>query len=217
MAKPVQFAAVDPFDYSRLYGAEKYSIQNMLLKEVNMPGLCYPDEDKTYEVWSDRLHYEWSAAWPLLETSYAGDALLAGATDPSFLAFVAKAFGLLNHYIEVDGKRVNHFQYRRDELKKELSPTDKEASGYYDAMCKASDEATRLAALEVPPVELTGAIAVRYTNMSSGYPTIRLTAIKAVPGKRRNHFPLRAVEMETEMDRPYGYIPRRLGSWTWPS
>src|SRR5208337_602789 len=80
-----------PFDYSRLYGNEKYSLQNMLLKEVNMPTEVEPG-DVFYEVWSDRIYTESQNAWPLLKSNELGDAYLAGATDESFLAFASALF-----------------------------------------------------------------------------------------------------------------------------
>lgn len=93
----VQFSPVDPFDWNRLWGNEKYSLQNMLLKQVNMPTELFPGEE-CFEVYDDRVYSEWREAWPLLKYEAGGgpDAALNRANNEDFLAFASKLFSLIN-------------------------------------------------------------------------------------------------------------------------
>lgn len=43
-----------PYNMSRLWGDEKYSLQNMLVRQVNFP-LYYYEGDTCWEVWTDRV------------------------------------------------------------------------------------------------------------------------------------------------------------------
>jgi len=49
MKKKFATDTVDPFDYSRLYGNEKYNLQKMQLKAVNFPAEVEPG--KATSVW----------------------------------------------------------------------------------------------------------------------------------------------------------------------
>ena len=121
------FEPCSRFDFDRLYHGEKYSLQNMLLKEVNMPSFAYPGE-WVNDVWSDHSHAAfWDNAKSLIKSHHTGDAFFAGATDQSFLEWAIAVMS------KVEGK----------------------------------------------VVPLTGAAVIRYTNVSSGYPTLRLTGIVA--------------------------------------
>lgn len=121
-----RFEPAHPFNFDRLYGNEKYSLQNMLLKEANMPTEMTLD-DQAWEIWSDRIHSEWQAAWPLLKTEGHADATFNRCADADFLAFASKVVSLVNNR----------------------------------------------------EVQVTGAVVVRFTNATSGYPTYRLTATVA--------------------------------------
>lgn len=90
-----EFNPAYPYNYNRLYGSEKYNLQNMLLKQVNFPRY-YSDEDKLYDIWSDRVYTEWMQADRLIDTNQTGDAWYAGATDKSFLRFASEVFSLIN-------------------------------------------------------------------------------------------------------------------------
>lgn len=85
---------VHPFDFSRLYGDEKYSLQNMLLKQY---GMVYEvkGDDWINSVYSDQVHNEWQEACKLLKSHDSGDAFLAGTTNESFMAFASKVFSLI--------------------------------------------------------------------------------------------------------------------------
>ena len=89
------FQTVDPFNFDRLYGNEKYSLNDMLLKQASCP-TWVEQGDQSFEIWSDRSRTEWEAALPLIESSYNGDAFFAGATDESFLAFASKVVSEVN-------------------------------------------------------------------------------------------------------------------------
>ena len=100
------FQTVDPFNYDRLYGNEKYSLNGMLLKQANCPTWVEPG-DESFEIWSDHCRTEWSNAHDLLESSYSGDAFYAGATDESFLAFASKLVSEVNkREIKVTGAAI---------------------------------------------------------------------------------------------------------------
>jgi hypothetical protein len=165
------FESVDSFEFQRLYGSEKYSLQNMLLKQTNMPTWSEPG-DEINELWSDRFYTEWSLALKLIQSRDTGDSFFHGATDESFLKFAAKAVALVNS---------KTFQFRCKELI-EQHPLPEDA---YAEICKRNDTARDQAASEVEPAEITGAVIVRYTNAMSGYPCLRLTTIKAVGTSRQ--------------------------------
>jgi hypothetical protein len=84
---------VDPFRFDRLYGGEKYNLQHMLLKAVNLPDTTYPD-DKVWENYEDRIPYEkYREAVEIVKSDMTADAFFAGATDESLLAFGSKLAG----------------------------------------------------------------------------------------------------------------------------
>ena len=100
------FQTVDPFNFDRLYGNEKYSLNGMLLKQANCPTWVEPG-DESFEIWSDHSIAEWNDAHSLLESTYSGDAFYAGATDESFLAFASKLVSAVNkREIKVTGAAV---------------------------------------------------------------------------------------------------------------
>jgi len=83
------FEPVDPFDFERLYGDEKYSLQNMLLRQVNMPAYALLGADKIYDVWEDRNPTVWWGNADVLKSRYTGDAFFAGVDDGPFLKWAA--------------------------------------------------------------------------------------------------------------------------------
>jgi len=135
------FEACDKFDFNRLYGSEKYGLQNMLLKQYNMPTFVYAGE-QTFEVWDDRISTVFWNATKELKSTYNADAFFAGVNDKDFIEWASKVFS------EVNGQEV----------------------------------------------KLTGAAVIRYTNVMSGYPTLRLSGVVAT---------------ENIDSRPYGITTRR--------
>lgn len=127
------FNPVDPYDSHRLYGDERYNLQNMLLKQVSVPAEL-EDGDRSWEIYSDYVPIQWNEAWKLLNVKSYGDSMLESSSDESFLAFASKLVSLIEGY----------------------------------------------------EITVTGAVAVRFTNVMSGFPTIRLTAViaKDIPGRR---------------------------------
>ena len=100
------FQTVDPFNFDRLYGNEKYSLNGMLLKQANCP-TWVESGDESFEIWSDHSRGEWNDALPLIESSYNADAFFAGATDESFLAFASKVVSEVNkREIKVTGAAI---------------------------------------------------------------------------------------------------------------
>ena len=120
----------DPFDNARLYGDEKYSLQNMLLKSVNAPRRL-PADCSAHSVWSDRAYSEWKKAGEGVKSREFGDAWWHGVTEADFLAFLRRIAVELGMNQEVTGGRM-----------------------------------------------------VRYTNHSSGYPTLRLDIIYRKPEEK---------------------------------
>ena len=98
---------VDPFDFNRLYGDEKYSLNRMEMKSVNFPAEV--DPRNIAAVWSDRIYTQWWDAIKLIESHYTADAFLAGATDESFMEFAKTLAKFINFNLEVTGARVTRY------------------------------------------------------------------------------------------------------------
>ena len=98
---------VDSFDYNRLYGREKYSLQKMEMKAVNFPIEVEPN--LITAVWSDRINNEWIAALKLIETQYTGDAFFAGATNESFMVFAKAIAKVIGFKHKVTGARITRY------------------------------------------------------------------------------------------------------------
>jgi hypothetical protein len=107
MSKLFATETVDPFNFDRLYGREKYSLNRMEMRSVNFPAEVDPDHATA--VWSDRIITAWYDAAQLIDSVYNGDAFFAGATQESFMKF-AKAVALaINFKYEVTGARVARY------------------------------------------------------------------------------------------------------------
>ena len=95
-----------PFDGSRWWGPEKYSIQNMLVREVNFPLAVHVPGDEVFDCYSDRDHESWSKAWEVFRheryenLNYLGR--LQGSTTEDFLTFCA----MFLHAEKLDGARI---------------------------------------------------------------------------------------------------------------
>jgi hypothetical protein len=63
MSEIIRVEPVDPFDHTRLYGREKYDLQGMLIRQVDMPHEIHLPGDQTWEVWSDRAGDRIRSAW----------------------------------------------------------------------------------------------------------------------------------------------------------
>jgi len=109
-----------PFSHSRLYGGEKYSLQDMLLNSFGAT-VRLPEGVQCHSVWDDRAYAAWRESSQGIKSKDSGDAFWNGVSQPSLKAFVEKM--------------AVHTQVRG---------------------------------------EVVGARIVRYTNVSSGYPTNRL-------------------------------------------
>lgn len=160
MLTPFDFA-VTPFDYNRLYGPEKYGLNNMLLKMANFPAQIETSVDRAFTVYFDRVPYHaLREALKLVKTDQTGDAYIHGATDESFLAFVGKLFALIENS--------EKFTARQKELFAALTDTTKEISP--ESHLEYDEAAWRQAAEEIKPLPISGAVCIRFTNVSSGYP-----------------------------------------------
>jgi hypothetical protein len=202
--KWVPFDAVDPYSSSRLYGREKYSLNNMLLREVNFPAMFLPEEDKVYSIWSDRVYHEWSEAFRLVQgqSSCSGDAMFAGMSDAALMTFASKLVGLVENS--------QRFHDRAEELLKEWEPNvpPREADNYYNVKAEHSRLSLIQAAEEIQPVELTGAAVIRFTHQASGFPCLLFLGIKMCDTPRRMGLPRVQRFTQTTYDKfglPYEY------------
>ncbi len=55
--KKLEITPCDFYDSSRLWGTEKYTLNNMLLHDVNFPSFFY-QEDIVFSQYSDRIPYK---------------------------------------------------------------------------------------------------------------------------------------------------------------
>lgn len=173
-----------PFSHSRLYGNEKYNLQNMVLKMVDYPAKIDTRKDRPFSIYVDRAHTAWSAAAQLIESKSSGDAWFEGVSDQDFIFFAGKLFAMLNTPHTITGDKYvqsvysysNKFQSRVGELigSKALAGIqendDNRYREYLDLSIKTRKWAEKQAAEEIEPLPITGALMVRMTNVSSGYP-----------------------------------------------
>jgi hypothetical protein len=86
----------DPFDPDRL-SREKYSLQNMLMRQVNFPAQ-FSDEEFTYSGWSDHLQDKFRKAVDKHLNGkhglFEGGQLLYSISDTEFLQFCRDACGV---------------------------------------------------------------------------------------------------------------------------
>lgn len=173
-----------PFSSYQLYGDKKYSLQNMVLKMVDYPAKIDTALDHSFDIYVDRAYTEWGAAARLISSKESGDAWFAGVSDKDFLLFAGKLFAMLNTHKPCTGDEIvqnayrysNKFQSRVAELygSMALSGLDRDNNEQYrahlDLSIKTREWAEKQAAEEIEPLPVTGALMVRMTNVSSGYP-----------------------------------------------
>jgi hypothetical protein len=169
-----------PFSSMQLYGDKKYSLQNMVLKMADYPAKMDSAVDQHFSIYVDRAYTQWHAASRGIPSTQTGDAWWAGVSDREFLRFAGKLFAILNTPRKVTGdeyvQNANHYsnQYlsRLAELQGSMALAGLDADGYdnLDLRIKTREWAEVAAAEEIEPLPLTGALMVRMTNVSSGYP-----------------------------------------------
>jgi len=184
MAKPAvhEFEMeLTPFSHHRLYADEKYSLQNMVLNMVNYPAKIDTALDQHFSVYVDRAYTEWGATQSLITSKESGDAWFAGVSGKEFLFFASKLFALINTPRKITSadplvqnayQYSNHYRSRLVELSGSKALAGLYADGYdnLDLRIKTREWAEKAAAEEIEPLPLTGALMVRMTNVSSGYP-----------------------------------------------
>ncbi len=96
----------DRFNFTRLYAAEKYSLQNMeLVRTSGFPAKF--EQGKIMSVYEDRLPISaWHEAVAMIDSSQSGDALFADATHDSLLRFGAHIAEVCNFNHPVTAVRV---------------------------------------------------------------------------------------------------------------
>lgn len=178
-----------PFSHHRLYGDEKYNLQNMVLKMVDYPTKIDSAKDRHFDVYVDRAHTEWHAAARLISSKDSADAWFAGVSDEDFLLFAGKLFAMLNTPRPVTGDEIvqnayqysNKFRSRVAELYGSMAlaglDEEKDYMERLDLSIKTREWAEKQAAEEIEPLPITGALMVRMTNVSSGYPCPILMAV----------------------------------------
>jgi hypothetical protein len=105
--KMTKTKSADPFEFSRLYGQEKYSLDNMTLASVNFPDVV--DSGKITSEWSDRIFTSWDAASKDLKSTYNADAFWAGVSSTDLLTFAKAIAEAVNFTHEVTGVRIVRF------------------------------------------------------------------------------------------------------------
>jgi hypothetical protein len=168
-----------PFSHHRLYGDEKYSLQNMVLKMVDYPARLDSSLDQYFSIYVDRARTEWSAAQQLITSESSGDAWFVGVSDEDFLFFAGKLFALLNTHIPCTGDDIvknayrysNLYRRRLAELSGSKALASLDADGYDnpDLRSETREWAEKAAAEDVGPLPITGALMVRMTD-GGGYP-----------------------------------------------
>lgn len=162
-----------PFSHMRLYGDEKYSLQNMVLKMTDYPAKLDTAKDQHFNIYVNRAHTEWHAAARLITSKESGDAWFEGVSDKDFLFFAGKLFAML------DNQPVFHKRIAELYGSMALAGLDEEKdySEHLDLRIKTREWAELQAAKEIEPLPITGALMVRMTNVSSGYPCPILTGV----------------------------------------
>jgi len=169
-----------PFSSMQLYGDKKYSLQNMVLKMTDYPAKMDSAVDQHFDIYVDRAYTQWHAASRDIPSTQTGDAWWAGVSDREFLRFAGKLFAILNTPRTITGDEIvqNAYRYsnkylsRLAELQGSMALAGLDADGYgnLDLRIKTREWAEVAAAEEIEPLPLTGALMVRMTNVSSGYP-----------------------------------------------
>src|SRR5271166_126634 len=170
-----------PFSSYQLYGEKKYSLQNMVLKMVDYPAKIDTAVDQSFNIYVDRAYTEWGAAARLITSKESGDAWFAGVSYKDLLLFAGKLFAMLNTPKPCTGDDLvqnayrysNRFQSRVAELNGSKALAGVNEDGSYDnpdLRIKTREWAELQAAEEIEPLPITGALMVRMTNVSSGYP-----------------------------------------------
>jgi hypothetical protein len=85
------------FGYSRLYGDEKYTLQNMLLKEVGYDASAAVLKS----VWSDHIPHIWYEFQEDIGSMASGDAFWAGVMDADLMRFARRVLERLNPEFEL--------------------------------------------------------------------------------------------------------------------
>ena len=93
----------DPFSFDRLYGREKYNLQNMEMKSVNFP----VKTDNYHSIYEDRAEDTWRKAAEGIESNYNGDAFWAGVSEKDLLIFAQRMADALQFKHKVTGARIS--------------------------------------------------------------------------------------------------------------
>lgn len=84
----------DRFEFQRLYGNEKYSLQNMVLGDTGFPDqVAY---GRCTSVYHDRVYTEWRASMEGITSTQSADAFWSGVSSEDLLKFgtlMAKVIG----------------------------------------------------------------------------------------------------------------------------
>jgi len=96
MPNRIEVNKADPFDINRLWGDEKYNLQNMLMRQVNFPAYCY-ERDIMWSVYHDRAYDTFYAACEKylkpMGGGLEGGSSLNALSSEKFLEFCREAIG----------------------------------------------------------------------------------------------------------------------------
>ena len=98
---------VDAFDFNRLYGNEKYSLQKMEMKSANFPAKVEPN--KATAVWSDRIYTQWRDAMNGIKSTMSADAFWAGVSNKDLLVFASRVAAAIEFTHKVTGARITRY------------------------------------------------------------------------------------------------------------
>lgn len=105
--RQIKTTPADRFDYNRLYGQEKYNLNNMTLAKVNFPYSV--NEGKITSVWSDHIYKEYRNAIAEVTSAQNGDAFWNGVSSEQLLKFASDVAKAVNFEPEVTGVRIVRF------------------------------------------------------------------------------------------------------------
>lgn len=132
---------IPSFDYGRLYGDQKYNLQDMFMVET--PGFPTEVESPSHvgSVYSDRCRTEWRTASMGINSTYAGDAWWAGVSAEDLLEFGRRLGKALEFKHEITGVRIVRYTdgggfplYRADLTSGGTRKTSSNRYGYGDRL-----------------------------------------------------------------------------------
>ena len=100
----------DPYNVRRLYGDEKYCLNNMELNSHNFPEVeRLPENLGCHSIWSDRIFQEWNASSKNISSIACGDAFWSKVSSEDLLLFGNNIAKNTNLSEKITGVRIVRF------------------------------------------------------------------------------------------------------------